>query len=222
VRCALGLIALCIGIRWFEFAQGLFAESLLQFRTENRFDGLLWGCLMAVAMRRPAICAWLKEHLTLRVFFAMIAILVVLLVVFSSPPGRRTLVAAFMPVLIGYTVLHADELVGHILKFPVLKWIGRLPYRRRPRRARPSHWLMPLCLAALVVITLAALSWPVWVIARRRHGVVLSLGGHDLKAYRLVCLFSLGVLAALPGWMSLLTQLRHAPLNGHRGVTVLE
>jgi peptidoglycan/LPS O-acetylase OafA/YrhL len=128
VRSASVLIALCIGIRWFEYAQGWFADSLLQFRTENRFDGLLWGCLLALSMQSPAIRAWLERHLTDWIFFTMIAAVVVLLVVFNSQPARRTLVAAFMPLLIGYTVLHRDSFVGRILELPVLKWIGRLSY----------------------------------------------------------------------------------------------
>jgi peptidoglycan/LPS O-acetylase OafA/YrhL len=125
IRCALVLIALCIGIRWFEYAHGWFVDSLLQFRTENRFDGLLWGCLLAVAIQRRE---WLKKHLTGWAFVAMIAILPVLLTVFSSSPSRRTLVAAAMPFLIGYTVLHADGFVGRVLEMPALKWIGRLSY----------------------------------------------------------------------------------------------
>lgn len=128
VRSASVLIALCIGIRWFEYSHGWFADSLLQYRTDNRFDGLLWGCLLAVGMQRPAIRAWLEKHLTGWVFSAMIAILPVLLVVFSSPPSRQTLVAAFMPFLIGYTVLHADGFMGRVLELPALKWVGRLSY----------------------------------------------------------------------------------------------
>ena len=60
-------------------------------------------------------------------------------------------------------------------------------------------------LAALLVITLTALSWPAGAIAAPLRG------GHraqrcDLTAYRLVCVFSWLVLATLLGWMSLLAQ----------------
>lgn len=61
VRSALGLIALCIGIRWFEYAHEWFAGPNSQFRTESRFDGLLWGCLLALAMQNLAIRAWLES-----------------------------------------------------------------------------------------------------------------------------------------------------------------
>ena len=65
---------------------------------------------------------------------------------------------------------------------------------------RDAAWLMPLFVAALVIVVLTALSWPVGVIARRRFGAVMVLGGVDLKAYRWVRAFSWLVLAALAGW----------------------
>jgi CubicO group peptidase (beta-lactamase class C family) len=71
---------------------------------------------------------------------------------------------------------------------------------------RDAAWLLPLCLAALVVIALAALSWPAGVIARRRYGAAIALNSRDLTAYRLVCLFSWLVLGTLLGRMSLLAD----------------
>ena len=71
---------------------------------------------------------------------------------------------------------------------------------------RDAAWLMPLCLVSLIVISLTALSWPAGAIARRRYGVALALSGRDLRAYRLVSLFSWLILATLVGWMSLLSQ----------------
>jgi Beta-lactamase len=71
---------------------------------------------------------------------------------------------------------------------------------------RDAAWLQPLCLTALVVMVLTALSWPVGAIARRRYGVALALTGRDLAAYRLVSILSGLVLATLLGWMSLLAN----------------
>jgi CubicO group peptidase (beta-lactamase class C family) len=71
---------------------------------------------------------------------------------------------------------------------------------------RDAAWLMPVCLVSLIVITLTALSWPVGAIARRCYGIALALSGRDLRAYRLVSLFSWLTLATLVGWMSLLSQ----------------
>jgi peptidoglycan/LPS O-acetylase OafA/YrhL len=128
VRGAFALIALCIGIRWFEYAHGWFPEPFSQYRTENRVDGLMWGCLLAAAMQTPAARAWLQKRLTGPVFFALVAILVLLLVGFDSPPSHRTLVAAFMPFLVAHTVLHADGFMGRMLELSALKWVGRLSY----------------------------------------------------------------------------------------------
>ena len=128
MRCAALLIALCVCIRWIEFSSGMVSSSILQFRTENRFDGLLWGCLLALALHDPATRAWLRERLTLRIFIGTILAAVILLTVFSSQPARRTIVAMVMPVLIGHTVLHADDWAGLLLELPLLRWIGRISY----------------------------------------------------------------------------------------------
>jgi peptidoglycan/LPS O-acetylase OafA/YrhL len=128
VRCALLLIAFCIGIRWIEFSSGMFFGSLLQFRTENRFDGLLWGSLLALALHDPLACTWLRARLTGWVFLAAIVFAAVLLSEFTTQPARRTIVAVVMPILIGHTVLHSGSLAGRFLEFPLLKWIGRVSY----------------------------------------------------------------------------------------------
>jgi CubicO group peptidase (beta-lactamase class C family) len=65
---------------------------------------------------------------------------------------------------------------------------------------RDATWLMPVFLAALAIIALTALSWPVGAISRRRFGVAMALGGQDLKSYRWARAFSWLVLAALGGW----------------------
>lgn len=46
-----GLIIACISIRSFEFSNSeLFGTNLIQFRTENRFDALSWGGLLALCL----------------------------------------------------------------------------------------------------------------------------------------------------------------------------
>lgn len=71
---------------------------------------------------------------------------------------------------------------------------------------RDAAWLQPLCLAALAIIVLTALSWPIGAIARRRYGAALALDSRGLKAHRLIGAFSWLVLATLLGWMFLLAQ----------------
>jgi CubicO group peptidase (beta-lactamase class C family) len=65
---------------------------------------------------------------------------------------------------------------------------------------RDAAWLMPLFIAALAIVALTALSWPVGAISRRRFGVTMALSGPDLKSYRWVRGFCWLVLAAFGGW----------------------
>jgi hypothetical protein len=69
---------------------------------------------------------------------------------------------------------------------------------------RDAAWLKPLCLLALIVVALTALSWPVAAIARRRYGAANPLTGAELLGYRLIRAFSWLTIIVLGGWMSLL------------------
>ena len=76
-------------------------------------------------------------------------------------------------------------------------------YNRAPWY-RDAAWLKPLCLIALIVVALTALSWPAAALARRRYGAANPLSGADLLSYRLLRGFSWLTLIALAGWLSLL------------------
>jgi peptidoglycan/LPS O-acetylase OafA/YrhL len=127
LQIALVLVLACIGIRWFEFFHST-VEGLLQFRTENRFDALLWGGILALLLHRPAIRQRIAIRLTGPVAILAGISAVFLLNLFSSQPSRRTVVASIMPLLIAYTVLHAESLFGRLLELSFLRWIGRLSY----------------------------------------------------------------------------------------------
>jgi CubicO group peptidase (beta-lactamase class C family) len=73
---------------------------------------------------------------------------------------------------------------------------------------RDAAWLMPTFCAALALIALTALSWPVGVISRRRLGVRMALQGADLKAYRWLRGFCWLALAAFAGWAWLFASLQ--------------
>lgn len=83
---------------------------------------------------------------------------------------------------------------------PFMVWI-RAPWYR------DAAWLLPSFLAALAIVALTALSWPIGAIGRRRFGVAMALKGPDLKSYRWVRGFSWLVLAALGGWAWLFESL---------------
>ncbi|UZK65371.1 serine hydrolase domain-containing protein [Sphingomonas sp. M1-B02] len=66
-------------------------------------------------------------------------------------------------------------------------------------------WLMPALLAALGLVLLAALAWPVRALVRRSYGQKLALEGRSRLAYRLSRGFAWAVLAAVAGWMGLIS-----------------
>lgn len=72
---------------------------------------------------------------------------------------------------------------------------------------RDAAWLMPAFVAALVIVVLTALSWPIGAINRRRFGLATALNGLDLKSHRWVRGFSWLVLAAFCGWAWLFSSL---------------
>jgi peptidoglycan/LPS O-acetylase OafA/YrhL len=160
------LIVLCIAVRWFEYAHGSFGSYLIQFRTENRSDGLLWGALLALALNNATIRARLRQYLSIWVFLGSIAAAVVLLTAFPFPPVRRTIVAMVMPVLVGHTVLHAQGWVGVLLELPLLRWVGRISYSLYiwqmlflPEGGRPLGVLQAFPLALIFPFVCASLSY---------------------------------------------------------------
>ena len=166
IRTALILIAACIGIRYVEFTHSMFPGTLVNFRTENRFDGLLWGCLLAFIMRSSSAEKWLRRHLSLPIFVGTIIAAAILLEIFESQASRRTIVACAMPILIAYTVLNPTSIVGRLFELPVLKWIGRISYSLYlwqtlflPPMARPLGVLQAFPLALIAPVICAALSF---------------------------------------------------------------
>ena len=83
---------------------------------------------------------------------------------------------------------------------PFMVW-NRAPWYR------DATWLSPAFVAALLIVVLTALSWPIGAISRRRLGVAMALSGPDLKSYRWVRGFSYLVLAAFGGWAWLFSSL---------------
>jgi peptidoglycan/LPS O-acetylase OafA/YrhL len=167
LRIALVLTLACIGIRWFEFAhESLLPGTLLQFRTENRFDALLWGAILALLLNRLAIRKWMAARLNGLVTALIGITAVVLLSVFSAQGVRRTVVAVVMPLLIVYTVLHAESLFGKFLELGFLRWIGRLSYSLYiwqmlflPEGPRPLGIVQSFPLALVLPLICAASSY---------------------------------------------------------------
>lgn len=72
------------------------------------------------------------------------------------------------------------------------------------RASANAAWLIPALIAALGIVLLAALAWPVRALVRRNFGATFALEGKARRAYRLSRLFAWLVLAALAGWIGLI------------------
>ncbi|WP_174297796.1 serine hydrolase domain-containing protein [Sphingomonas bacterium] len=78
--------------------------------------------------------------------------------------------------------------------------------------ARSARLLLPLSGAALLVILVTVLVWPIAALVRRRYGVRLTLTHRQVAARRLTRTFGVVALAAAAGWAWVLSLL--APPNG--------
>lgn len=88
----------------------------------------MYGVIFAIAAKTPSSRAWLERSLSTVTVGALLVAAVGLLVYFPAMPVRRTVVAAVMPILIGYTVLYPHRAAGRVLNLGWLQYIGRLSY----------------------------------------------------------------------------------------------
>ncbi|HEY2464744.1 MAG TPA: serine hydrolase domain-containing protein [Steroidobacteraceae bacterium] len=130
--------------------------------------------------------------------------------ILGGPPIKWIEIAPFVwQAANGHAHLGAMVENGRVVRWsmnpvsPFMVWM-RAPWYRN------AAWLMPAFLAALALVALTALSWPVGAISRRRFGAAMPLNGPDLKSYRWVRGFSWLVLMALGGWALLFVSLESA------------
>lgn len=126
VTC-LALIGLCIVVRWYEFTF-MHLGANPQFRTEARVDALLWGSVLAQAVRIEGIKAQFKYLLSPTVFGALVIATVMLLSLYDSQAFRRTLTAGVIPIILVFTVLNPEHGLGRLLETKAMRFIGRLSY----------------------------------------------------------------------------------------------
>jgi peptidoglycan/LPS O-acetylase OafA/YrhL len=97
------------------------------WRSDICFDGLLFGCLFALALESPVLEKWLSKYLTVG---AVAVILVIILATggHTNTPAARTVQSTLMPFLIVATILNPHTWLGRVLEIPAIHWIGRLSY----------------------------------------------------------------------------------------------
>ncbi len=182
------LIAACCTIRAWELAH-LDSLSAVQFRTESRIDGLLWGAVMALTFRNATVHNWLRSHLDGKMIVLLLAGVILISALLTGQGARRTLIAFTLPFFIGFTILHPESWVGRVLEQKPVRMIGRLSYSLYiwqmaflvpDPRSLGAFQAFPLALITPVVLAIASynlLEKPMIRIGHRIAGRRLPSGG---------------------------------------------
>jgi peptidoglycan/LPS O-acetylase OafA/YrhL len=108
----------------FHLFPELFAPANLLARTDTRMDALLWGCLAAIYF--PDI-----RRLAARIPFSQLWLVPALILVIAQkmhPPGQTLLDAVLFPVLVVSTVLQPRSVLGLVLEWRPLRWLGTISF----------------------------------------------------------------------------------------------
>ena len=103
-----------------------------------------------------------------------------------------------------HTRLAARVEDGEVTRFSLSIMSAFTVFERAPWY-KDASLLMPLIYAALAVLLLTALFWPVRWLVRRHYGAPLPLEGRQRLGYRLSRLFALLMVLVLVGWGVLIT-----------------
>jgi peptidoglycan/LPS O-acetylase OafA/YrhL len=108
----------------FELFPGVLIPSNLLARTDAKVDALLWGCIAAIYF--PAI----KRHVEGIRFSQLWLPIGAILLVFEKfhAPGLIVLQAVLIPALVLSTVVQPGNLLGRVLEWQPLRWIGTISY----------------------------------------------------------------------------------------------
>lgn len=118
------------GWRWYMILSPTYADPLQDFRlrmhTDFRIDCLLYGALLAGAMRVEVVAKWMKKILHPAVWCVLLGLFVYDLRIVDNYTTvyRLTLITA----LLAGTVLRPTALPARILELAPLRWIGRISY----------------------------------------------------------------------------------------------
>ncbi len=99
--------------------------------------------------------------------------------------------------------LAAEVKDGRVVRFSVDAGSPFMVFEPAPASVNAA-WLNPALIAALGIVLLAALAWPVRALVRRSFKADFALEGKSRRVYRLSRMFAWLVLAALAGWLGLI------------------
>jgi peptidoglycan/LPS O-acetylase OafA/YrhL len=108
----------------FALFPGILIPSNLLARTDAKVDALLWGCIAAIYF--PAIKRCVAGIRFSQLWLPIGAILLV--IEKFHPPGAIVLKAVLIPALVLSTVIQSGNLLGRMLEWQPLRWIGTISY----------------------------------------------------------------------------------------------
>jgi peptidoglycan/LPS O-acetylase OafA/YrhL len=108
----------------FHLLAGVLPPANFLARSDIRMDALLWGCLAAIYF--PDI-----QRLAARIRFSQFWVVPATIIVIAQkmhPPGQILLNAVLLPVLVVSTVIQPYSVLGRVLEWPPLRWIGTISF----------------------------------------------------------------------------------------------
>ncbi len=108
----------------FQLLANVFLPADLLARTDTRIDALLWGCLAAIYF--PVIKRYAERVRFSQLWLPVLAILLVAEA--AHAPALNLLRAILLPALVLSTVIQPDSLLGRVLEWKPLRWIGTISY----------------------------------------------------------------------------------------------
>ena len=108
----------------FHLLADVLPQANLMARSDTRIDALLWGCLAAIYF--PKI-----QRLAERIPFSQLWFVPAVLVVIVQklhPPGLTLFDAVLLPLLIVSTVIQPRSVLGHVLEWQPLRWLGTISF----------------------------------------------------------------------------------------------
>jgi len=116
-----------VDFHWFhgQIWPGVLAANIYE-RTDTRFDGLLWGCWIALIASVLAYRATLTRRLPASVIAALVIVLIACIAL--NPPLQMAWESFIVPVILIGTVLNPTVRFSRILEASPMRWIGRISY----------------------------------------------------------------------------------------------
>jgi CubicO group peptidase (beta-lactamase class C family) len=100
----------------------------------------------------------------------------------------------------------AEAKDGRVTRFAIGDYASIMVFDR-PSLLKNGTWLLPAGIAALAVLLLTALAWPISALARRYYRLPAALTGGDARAQRWTRIVALATVLTWAGWIGLIVAM---------------